>query len=200
LNAERNWGFTDADFPTVPSVKQSGTEVLLLTVYLPGKDGASDIQRTFDEHLAIIQQQEEARGRNVYQMVRSDRKHLRLLSPSWHEPCPDLRWVLYNYAANHGPLNGVAVKDFLWNAKKRGLAASEVLSALMLFPEYELCVDGGKTPYVNLAGYQVFHNSSWLNVPHLGKRFEVFGLSRNRSAVDGRLCLLLTGRRDRGRA
>jgi hypothetical protein len=166
LNAERDWGFADAHFPAVPSVKQSGTEVLLLAVYLPGKDGAWDVQRTFNEHLAVIQQQQDASGRTFCPYVKSDRKHLRRFSPTWHEPRPGLRWVLYDYAFSHDPANGIAVKD-LWYDEQRGLAASEVLTALMLFPEYGLSMGDRKTPYANLPGYQVLVDADWSNVPYL---------------------------------
>lgn len=156
LNAERKWGFADADFPAVPSfMPRTPTEVLLLAVYLPQKGKVSGVRRTFDEHLTVIESQLRGTGRDYYRSdgLKSDRDHLQLFGTAWHEPAMGLRWVAYDYAANHEPENGHRV-DELWKAKANDLAASEVLSALMLFPEYGPSMDGDKTPYANLAGYQ----------------------------------------------
>ena len=165
LNAEHGWGFADADFPAIPSVTLHGTEVLLLAVGLPDKGKVSGVQRTFDEHVAVIRQQLEGSSRSFWQWdgLKSDPQHLQLQSRV-HET--GLTWVVYDYAAHHDPKKGHIVKD-LWKPCSVELAASEVLSALVLFPEYGPSMDGDKTPYANLPGYQVLYDSDWSRCPYV---------------------------------
>lgn len=150
FNEARGWGFADADFPAIPVVEMERTEVLLLAVYLPDKGNVSGVQRTFDEHVAVIQQQ--AEGREYGFLQSDDPKHLQLQGPSVHKP--GLRWVAYDYAAHQDANSEHAVED-LWNVATQGLAASEVLSALMLFPGYGPSMADETVPYANLPGYDM---------------------------------------------
>jgi len=159
LNSEREWGFADTDFPAIPSnVQLSATEVLLLAVYLPDEGETTGTQRTFDEHVAIIRQQLRKDYHCLQNIgVRSTPDRLRLHKTREHRP--GLCWVAYSYAAYSNPEDPSPLG--LWEAETGGLAASEVLSAIMLFPEYGRSI--GERG-INLPGYQnLLLDSAWNN-------------------------------------
>jgi hypothetical protein len=168
INVQCEWGFAESDFPAVPIfTPRSSTEVLLLAVYLSQMGTVGGVQRTFDEHIAVIESQLRDVSYEYWRAegIESDRNHLRLFGTARSEPRPGLRWVAYDYAASHDPENGRHVDD-TWKANANNPAASEVLSALMLFPEYGPSMDGDKMPYANLRGYQVdlLDENTWLHV------------------------------------
>lgn len=181
LNKERGWGFGPLDFPSAPfGPKVRSNAITLLAVYLPGKGRIDGIQRTIDEHLAVIHQQYQAMGKKVpYLGIKTDPYHMRLKSNRQDGSVivrshrPGLRWVTYEYDAYHSPKHGHSVAD-LWAGNTSALAASEVLSALMLFPEYGPSMDGKVTPYVNLAGYEVSYPGEkvWSCYPTIGHRMD----------------------------
>lgn len=172
LNRKRRWGFKDADFPEIPDenldvfYRLSMEKVLLLAVYLPGKGNVSGMQRTFEEHVCVIRNVLESECGLFWQASGVDANSMRL---KCREHRPGLRWVVYDYAA-HYRLAGHAVAD-LWDVDASNLAASEVLSAVMLFPEYWHSMLGlhAVTPRPLLAGYELPNvwNANKSGVPHL---------------------------------
>jgi len=170
LNIYRKWGFTESDFPTqIPTFNpRTPTEVLLLAIYLPEKGNKGAVQRTFYEHIAVIKNQMKRSGRKLlcWDVLKSGRKYLRLINGA--ECRPGIRWVVFDYAANWWHNKGSHRVINLWKAPdSASLASSEVLSAMMFFPEWGPSMDGMTIPYVNLPGYQCrfYDNSGWYYVP-----------------------------------
>ena len=89
--------------------------------------------------------------------VKSDKRNLRLAPnvPNRTEPV----WLAFDPEHGKG-----ARPDSLWG--QSDLAASEVLSALIQFPEWSLAwFNGASAP--NLLGYQLKYDGSWSIVPYL---------------------------------
>lgn len=167
INNERKWGFDESDFPiqTPDFVPRVHTELLLLAVYLPDKGKQTGVQRTIDEQLDVISLQCLQRGYHSvsrWPMFKTDPAHLRLHPRKVHRP--GIRWVAYDYAAPWDSKYGYYAA-ILWNVDNIVpiLAASEVFSALMLFPEYGSSM-GDENP--TMPGYQSRLNGGWSGVPY----------------------------------
>lgn len=89
--------------------------------------------------------------------VKTDKRNLRL-SPNKREYTEPV-WLAFD------PEHGKGKRpDSLWG--QSNLAASEVFSALIQFPEWSLSwFNGASAP--NLSGYQVKYDGNWSNVPYL---------------------------------
>lgn len=165
LNKERKWGFKD--FPEIPNfTPQTDTEVLLLSICLPSKGNKSGIARTFDELWDAI---EAPQDWTKYRWDELTSDKIRLVNNRKHTP--GLKWVAIDMFANWDKENGRKVED-LWE-EPNNLAASEALSALLLFPEFTNNVDGAKIPYIDLAGYQYKYNASWSDCPYFSRWVDV---------------------------
>lgn len=100
-----------------------------------------------------------------------DFQYMRLVSDIDHEP--GAFWGMFDYAANMQPGGelGRRVID-LWRSRDAvSLAASQVLSACALLPEW-VAIMGKLSPYPNIAGYMSMSNYQGDNqrVPYLRRR------------------------------
>lgn len=179
LNKERKWGLKASDFPKVPDFKpETDTEVLVLSINLPEKDGKSGVARTFDELWDAIDIDGHTKWR--WDSLYSD--NIRLFN---REHTPGLRWVAYDPNFYWDKEKGRSPES-LWNDKE-SVAASEALSAVLLNPDYVAQLDGYKVPYIDLAGYQFKYDNEWSDCPCLdrwvdGRRL---GLSANWAGAAG---------------
>lgn len=165
ISAEWNWGFTDADFPSVPEnfTPSTATEVLLLSVYLPKSGRIGGLQRTFDDLWRAINPPEDY-TKHRWDGLESDSKHLRPSSGTWK---PGVRWVAFDPNAYHK----LSPEKSLEQATASGqtLAGTEVLMAALLFPDWGKGFDGTFSPYPNMSGLQFFYDGSWSRVPYLNR-------------------------------
>jgi hypothetical protein len=163
-NAERGWGFTDADLDAIditPVVHEQPLVVDLVAVYLPEKDGLDGVRRTFEEMWAVAS---EAVPENW-----SWRQHLegprpvRLLPGAQH--VPGIRRVTVDLGAGWEPVDGVRAIEI----RGRHSASAEILAAAAHFPEWIQAMEGVNVPFVYLGGYVVSHpeNEAWRHVPCL---------------------------------
>lgn len=92
--------------------------------------------------------------------VKSDRANLRL-SPNKREFAQPV-WLAFDPEYGRG-----ARPEFFWGRKD--VAASEVFSALIQFPDWPLAwFNSASAP--NLSGYQLKYNGNWLHVPYLHRK------------------------------
>lgn len=134
--------------PPKEFVPRTSTEVLLLHV----PDVFDSLWNKVDAPAGYIKYRTE--------LVKSDKRHLRLAPnvPNRTEPV----WLAFDYAANQGK-----APDTLWG--QSNLAASEVLPALIQFPDWSQSWNGTDSPYPNLSGYQLKYDNRWSVVPCLGR-------------------------------
>lgn len=168
LNVERNWGFSDSDFPSVPEhfVPRTPTEVLMLAVYLPPLWGKVDgLQRTFDELWDLVQVPQ---GSTKYRWneLESDSKHLGVAFGHAYEP--GIRWVAFDPNAFHGKSPQRALQ--LAEIDNPYLAGVEILMAALLFPTWPTGWNGDSSPFPNLSGLQLYGRADSRLVPYLGWR------------------------------
>lgn len=103
--------------------------------------------------------------------VKADKRNLRLApnKVEYTEPV----WLAFDFEYGKGE-----TPDSLWG--NANLAASEVFSALIQFPEWSLAwLNGASAP--NLSGYQLKYDGNWSCVPYLrrwddGRQLKLFGL------------------------
>ena len=128
-NAERNWGFTEADFEavdTTPVVHEKPFVVDVVAVWLPDDDGVDGIRRTFEELWA-------AASEGVPENW-SWRQHLggprpvKLLPGMKH--VPGIRRVTLDLAAGWDPIDGARAIEI----RGRQSASAEILAAAAHFP------------------------------------------------------------------
>jgi hypothetical protein len=138
--ARQLWGewygvVTDLPEPPAGFVAQTKSEVLLLHVPLP-----------FDELLRAV---EAPAGyvKKIERCFNSDKLSLAPNIPVRTDPV----WVAFDPNANHGE-----DPEKLWG--QPDLAASEVLSALIQFPDWPLSWDGESDFYPYLSGYQYWYD------------------------------------------
>jgi len=147
-------GFTPSDIPSMPNlVRQTRTEILLLTVMLPDEGGVSGIQRTFDAWWNFIPMPADAAKTRGVQL-RSDTESMRL-APNINYS-PGIRWVAFDPNA----YMGTSPEDALRQSSNGGnatLAHAEVLMAAAMFPDMSM--------YMNMAGLQLRDEASWSFVP-----------------------------------
>lgn len=150
--ARRLWPNTVLPEPPKEFIPRTKSEVLLLhvpdsfdslwgKVVTPTKDGVSYIKSRFD-------------------FVESDKRNLRLTpgKVEYMEPV----WLAFD------PEHGKGERpDSFWG--RADLAASEVLSALIQFPEWSLTWFMGGVSAPNLTGYQLKRKGIWSSVPYLGR-------------------------------
>lgn len=163
LNAERKWGFSDSDMPSVPqNVTLNKGELLLLCVYLPKAGKQTGLQRTFDELWELCQA---PNGYTKYRWdeLKSDSKHLR--SAPGHSHRVGVRWVIINPTAYHGKSAEYALSRR--NEDNIRVAGVEALMLQVLCPDWATSWNGDSSPYPNLSGLQFYWNSDWSGVPYL---------------------------------
>jgi len=164
LNAEREWGFTESDIPSIPEnfTPRTATEVLLLAVYLPKKGKVSGLQRTFDELWQLIKAPQ---GLTKYRWdeLKSDSKHLR--SAPGHSHKPGIRWVAFDPNTYRAKSPEQALK--LSEQDNVQLAGVEILMAELLFQSWATSWNGDSSPFPNLSGLQFYWNTDWSYVPYL---------------------------------
>lgn len=157
-NEQRKWGFSDTDFPSVPS--DTG-KLWLLVVNLPGKGGKAALQRTVDDRWELI---EAPAGYTKYRYpeLLTDPDHLRL-APGY-DFTPGIYWVEFNPDAYQGKSPEAALQQSQVSGEL--LAGTEVLDAIWQFPGWVLTwfKDGKAAP--NLSGLQFRWDdgSAWLYV------------------------------------
>ncbi len=162
------WGFTKADIPPIPQgIVLQGNEVLMLSIYLPKKGKVGGIQRTFDELWGAAKAPD---GFTKYRWpeLKSDAKHLRLVEGRTHQP--GIRWVVIDLMTNWEPERGRKVETLWAQDNHAKLAASEVLMAAILFPDWVAATDGAKIPHADMAGYQFNWDDvkeAWARCPYL---------------------------------
>jgi hypothetical protein len=165
LNLEMKWGFTDADFPSVPVnfTPQVPTEVLLLSVYLPKSGMVGGLRRTFNDLWAAIEPPE---GYTKYRRpgMSGDARHLRLFgSRGWR---PGIRWVAFD-PTSYQKLAPSVARVQVKNNSGRILAGTEVLMAAALFPGWVAGFGVHRSPCPNLSGLQFKVAAGWSTVPFL---------------------------------
>ena len=166
LNFTQKWGIPKSEFPTrVPRFEQkTPTELLLLAIGLPDGNGMRSVERTFTEHLSVIRSQLSSRGCDIHcwDNLKTDPQHLKLVPGVTSKS--GLQWVVFDYAAHWQSEEGHRVSD-LWKSRDTAnLASSEILSALMLFPEWGLNMNGASAPFPNLSGYRLDRNEINLHI------------------------------------
>jgi hypothetical protein len=162
-NAERNWGFTDADFDAIdhtPAI-HTGLVVDVIVVYLPDDGKTSGIQRTFEELWDVASSIQPNNWR--YESLKSDMKHLRLLDGIEHKPC--IRRVTLDLGANWDTTKGILSVD----VRGKNSVHAEALAAAAHFPDWVQAMDGERVPYVWMPGYQVTisGDEAWRRLPYL---------------------------------
>lgn len=165
LNKQRDWGFEDSDFPSIPEdIQLHGDEVLLLCVSLRAQRGKSALQRTFEE-LWYLSEAPTDYTKWRWDELKSDSKHLRQAPGYKHTP--GIRWVVFNPNAYHGKSPEAALKQSkIDNVQLAGL---EVLMAVLLFPTWATSWNGDTSAYPNMSGLQFYWNTDWSRVPYLDR-------------------------------
>lgn len=166
-NEERDWGFSDSDFPgEIPDFTPSQSlEVLVLAVYLPdegkGRKQVPGYVRTASELWQIAREGQP----NWWQWdgLKLDSDHLRLLPEVTHTP--SIRWVALDLGAHWNAKDGVRPRD----VRGENSAHTEILASAAHFPQWIQSMDGEKVPYVWLPGYQVTipGSEAWAGLPFL---------------------------------
>lgn len=168
-NDARDWGFTEADFPSVPDgLSLAGAlEVLVLAVYLPSKGTGRNHVPSHVRTAQALWDIARHRQPNSWQWdsLHLDADHLRLLEgiePS-HEP--GIRWVMVDLGAHWNGQDGIRPCD----VRSKDSAHAEVLAAAAHFPDWVQAMNGTDVPYVWLPGYQVTlpGEVAWTEVPVL---------------------------------
>lgn len=173
-NDERNWGFVESDFKAVdltPRASYDNLTVDVIAVYLPSKNKASGVQRTFME-LWIV-----ALSANITSplegLINPSSDNLRLLVGIEHKP--GVRRVTVDLGAYSRLVNSNCPAM----VRNSSSAHAEILAAAAHFPEWIKAMGQSKVPCVWLSGYQTRNNalSSWSDVPILTLRGEALHLS-----------------------
>lgn len=108
--------------------------------------------------------------------VKSDKRNVRL-SPNKREYTEPV-WLAFDPEHGKG-----ARPDSFWG--QADIAASEIFSALIQFPEWSLAwFNGASAP--NLSGYQLKYDGSWSHVPYLNRWDYVRQLKLRGDWADGR--------------
>ncbi len=168
-NVQRNWGFSEADFPTeIPDfVPSHPLETLVLCVYLPdkgrGKNKAGFV-RTANELWELARNRQ--LGSWQLDVLRFDAEGLRLLPGTEARHTPGLRWMVVCIGANWNMQSGLRPMDI----RNETSAHAEILAAAAHFPRWIQAMNGTIVPYVWLAGYQSAESDDemWEHVPVLG--------------------------------
>ena len=174
LNANRDWGFSDEDFPAIPATfaPKRPNEMLLLSVYLPASEHEAGLERTFLELWASTNAPE-GFDKRVDRTFQTDTEHLRAIGGAW---TPGIRWVAFDPSA----FLAISAKEALDEALLAGydLAGTEVLMATLLFPEWARQFSSGSVPRPALSGLRLFESGRWASVPFFGNWSESgqFGL------------------------
>ncbi|MEA2900754.1 MAG: hypothetical protein QOH36_641 [Actinomycetota bacterium] len=163
-NAERNWGFTEADFEavdTTPVVHEKPFVVDVVAVWLPDDDGVDGIRRTFEELWAAAS--ESVPDNWSWRQHLGGPRPVKLLPGAKH--VPGIRRVTLDLAAGWDPIEGARAIEI----RGRQSASAEILAAAAHFPEWIQAMEGVQVPFVYLGGYVVFHpeNEAWRHVPCL---------------------------------
>ncbi|OGY55654.1 MAG: hypothetical protein A2912_05610 [Candidatus Buchananbacteria bacterium RIFCSPLOWO2_01_FULL_40_23b] len=157
-NAERHWGFTEADFEALgppPAWPDGYLCAVVLDVSL------DTVSRTFEEGWYFTKAVQPGEWR--WPEVKSDENHLKLLDGIIHQR--GLHWRVVDFAANWDKKDGIAPTV---HTPKTSLS-SAILWAASCFPRWIQAMDGVKVPFVWLPGYQLSISGSqpWSYVPDL---------------------------------
>ena len=168
-------GFRPSDIPSAPNfTPRTKTEVLLLTVMLPGTAKKTGVQRTFDAWWDFIVPPA-GLTKWRWEELKSDSEHL-CLARDEHKP--GIRWVAFDPNTHPGKSPKQALGYIIIHGTT--LANAEVLMAAALFPEWVASWDGDKSPYPNMSGYQFHWDTDWSRVPYVyrdGSEFRLYSLS-----------------------
>lgn len=169
-NAQRDWGFAESDFPTVP---EDLTKLWLLVIKLSGKGRKKALQRTFDDRWELVQS---PGGYTKWRDAefRTDPNHLRM-APGY-DFTPGITWVQFDPEAFPGksPKTALAEGDG-W------LAGTEVLDAIWQFPDWPLSWfrDGKCAPNMSALQFRWDKEAAWSHVPFVhrwdgGRQLELY--------------------------
>lgn len=165
-NEERGWGFTTAQLDAVKlrgsSRPHNGLMTDVLSVFLPGKDGFSDVEHTFWELWAVVKSQHETVWPESW--MRPNKSHLRLRKGNRH--VPGIRVVTVDLGACWSPNYSTWVQS----KPTEHAAHAEILAAAAHFPNWVRAMDGESVPFVWLPGYALHFSGSsrrWGHMPYL---------------------------------
>ena len=149
--------FSEQDIPVVPTDMQlADGEVVLLAVYLPGKDGMPGYLTTLDAWWDFAVAPGGLKKTRWWRM-KSDPDRIRLLpGAEWK---PGIRWGVFDPNSYQDESCESAVAQ----AERDGitLAGTEVVNAVALFPAWACSWDGEDCPYPNAAALQVYFLGRW---------------------------------------
>lgn len=163
-NDERQWGFTAADFPSVP---EDSDRLWLLVINLPDKGGKKGLERTVNELWDVI---EPPSGYTKYRdpNFSADPDHLRL-APRY-EYRPGIYWAEFDADAYQRLPPKAALKQSQFDHVRLG--GTEVLMAVWQFPDWPLSWFNNGKPAPNLSGlrFRWRENAAWSGTPYLNRR------------------------------
>jgi hypothetical protein len=174
FDRQRDWGFEESEFPTIPEdASLCDGEVLLLCVYLRGQRGKGALERTFDE-LWYLFEPPTGYTKWRWEELKSTAKLLR--QAPGYDWKPGLRWVVFSPNAYRGKSPEQALRAAKLDNVQ--LAGVEVLMANLLFPDWATSWNGQDSLYPWCSGLQFRWNSGWSRVPCLdrwddGRRLEL---------------------------
>ncbi|MEP7205190.1 MAG: hypothetical protein ABI716_03290 [Candidatus Saccharibacteria bacterium] len=156
-------GFLATDIPPIPDfIPQTPSEVLLLTVILPDKDGVAGTQLTHDAWWNFVRLPDgfAKRRPQIRWGTISEPLFMKLVPGIRH--LPGIKWVAFDPVAHRDKSPG-------WLRQKPArvvtLAHAEVLMAMALFPDWIATWNGQDSPYPVMSGYMFNDGVSWGNVP-----------------------------------
>jgi len=163
LSSIFGWDLIKSDFPKkIPEfVRRTPSEILMLSVNLPKKNGVIGIQRTFDELWNAIQAPD-GYTKWRWEGLKSDPAHLKQLRGT--KRLPGVRWVIFDPLANQGEPYELLWANLIDNFY---LAHSEVLMAAILFPDWVKSWGVNGSPHPRMGGYQFFRNGCKPEPPSL---------------------------------
>lgn len=149
LNIRHRWGFAASDFHLLDYLDEfvpaTETEMPLVAIYLPEKDGISGVQRTFDELWeAAILPDGYVKSRADY--ISSNPSCLSLVEGIIHKPGIEI--------VGFDPNTTYLDISYFKNDESKWLASSEILSANIMFENWVRQCDGMKKFFPEFGGYR----------------------------------------------
>lgn len=132
LNRTQEWGFNDADFPTVPmDVQCNAGEVLVLAVYLPDAGDVSGLKRTIDALWHAVPNTVGLYRKAAASSVAGGVQLARLVQGVWS---PGIRWVVLDLTTHTMVSPARALERA--SVSNLTLAGTELLCLLLLQPDW----------------------------------------------------------------